>query len=70
MRHAPDPVVVCETVPHCLQPLGQCYVHIGRYLHRLLDHHVQAGVSLAFAICGGFAVKSALARLDLLRAAE
>ena len=27
-------------------------------------------VSLAFAVCGGFAVKSAIARLDLLRAAE
>jgi len=35
-----------------------------------LDHAGQAGVSLAFAVCGGFAVKSALARLEALRAAE
>ena len=35
-----------------------------------LNHHGQAAISLAFAVGGGFAVKSAIARLDLLRTTE
>jgi len=40
---------------------------LGNYF---LDHAGQAGVSLAFAICGGFAVRSALRRLEALRATQ
>ena len=50
--------------------LGLIYGSMFTLGNFFLDHHVQAGVSLAFAVCGGFAVKSAIARLDLLRAAE
>jgi Na+/proline symporter len=37
---------------------------LGNYF---LDHAGQAGVSLAFAVCGGLAVRSALTRLEVLR---
>ena len=50
--------------------LGLIYGSMFTLGNFFLDHHMQAGVSLAFAVCGGFAVKSAIARLDLLRAAE
>ena len=40
---------------------------LGNYF---LDHPGQAGISLAFAVCGGFAVRSALTRLEALRHQE
>ena len=50
--------------------LGLIYGSMFTLGNFFLDHHLQAGASLAFAVGGGFAVKSAIARLDLLRAAE
>ena len=50
--------------------LGLIYGSMFTLGNFFLDHNLQAGVSLAFAVCGGLAVKSAIARLDLLRAAE
>lgn len=40
---------------------------LGNYF---LNHPTEASISLAFAVCGGFAVRSALRRLEALRTSE